>query len=272
MKNFQKLVPIITLLFGDKMIVSVLQGGLGNQMFQIACGYAYARKHKMDWAVNFRLSNCPNQGNQASVYRDNLYRKIPTTDIIPKQVYNEPNFGFSEIPKINGDCMFRGYFQSEKYFYGFQDEVREIFQFSNEVKDNVEIFIDELNKPILGIHIRRGDYVKFKNIHTNCGTDYYKKASKRIGEYSSSVICTDDWLTVSKEMSFSLAIKSPFENELEDMYFLSKCDKLVLCNSSFSWWGSFLGNASKTVVTKDWFANKSFEEYKDIYRNGWVLI
>lgn len=254
------------------MIVSVLQGGLGNQMFQIACGYAYSRKHQTDWAVNFHLSNCPNQGNRASVYRDNFYSRIPSTDLKPSHVYREPKFGFSKIPKINGDCIFQGYFQSEKYFDGFQDEVREIFQFPNEVKDNVEMFTDKLNKPLLGIHIRRGDYVKFKHVHTNCSADYYSKASKLIGNVGSSVVCTDDWDSVNKEMSFSSATKSTFKNELEDMYFLSKCDKLILCNSSFSWWGSFLGNASKTVVTKDWFVNKSFEDYKDIYRNGWVLI
>jgi len=254
------------------MIVSLLHGGLGNQMFQIACGYAYAKKHGMDWAVNFQLSNCPNQGNQASVYQNSFYRKIPSTDLVPKQMYNEPRFGYNEIPAVNGDCLFRGYFQTEKYFDGWQSEVKDLFEFPVEVKDNVETFIDDLPKPVLGIHIRRGDYVKFKNIHTKCGVDYYTKASKIVGGYGSSVVCSDDWASVEAEMNFSSARQSPFKNELEDMYFLSRCDSLVLCNSSFSWWGSFLGNASNIIMTKHWFANKPFEEFKDVFRDGWILI
>lgn len=254
------------------MIVSLLSGGLGNQMFQIANGYAYALKHQMDFAVNFQLANCPNQGNKASFYRDNFFKKIPGTDLVPKQVYKEPRFRFCEIPVLNGDCLFQGYFQSEKYFDGFQEEVKNLFEFPDEAKDNVEKFLEGLKKPVLGIHVRRGDYVKFQNVHAKCGNSYYSQASGLIGDYGSSVVCTDDWKGVIEELKFSKAVPSPFQNELEDMYFLSRCDSLVLCNSSFSWWGSFLGNASKNIVPRKWFNCYPFQEYKDIFREGWTLI
>ena len=35
------------------------------------------------------------------------------------------------------------------------------------------------------------------------------------------------------------------DNELEDLYSLSQCDSVIMSNSSFSWWGAFLGEKKK---------------------------
>ena len=40
------------------------------------------------------------------------------------------------------------------------------------------------------------------------------------------------------------------DNELEDLYSLSQCDSVIMSNSSFSWWGAFLGKKKKKLFVQ----------------------
>lgn len=253
------------------MIVPILKGGLGNQLFQIATAYAFAKRNSLDFAINYDLSYCPNQGSTAHKYKDNLYRNIPSTDFRPNSFFVEQGFNFSPIPKSDNILM-DGYFQTEKYFEDFSEEVGNLFVFPEEVKSKVDQFLNGLNHPVVGIHIRRGDYVRLSDYHKVQKSDYYVNASKEIGKCQ-AIICTDDWGTVQKEMKFTNAIQSPFTNEIEDLYLLSQCDSLVICNSSFSWWGAYLGkNKDKVIAPKQWFAEAGPQNYQDIYRKDWICL
>jgi hypothetical protein len=252
------------------MVVPILKGGLGNQMFQIANAYAYAKRNAFDFGINYDLSFCPNQGHVASKYKNNIYKNIPITNIKPNKVYSEIDFKFQEIPNGIDNVLFDGYFQSDKYFIDFEEDVRNLFTFLSEV-EVVKDFVQKF-KNLVGIHIRRGDYLKFKDYHGIQSSNYYIKASKIIGECN-AIICTDDWNTLKNEMSFKKAIKSPFDDEILDLYLLSQCDSLVICNSSFSWWGAFLGKKKdKVIAPKNWFNEKGHKEFNDVYRKGWIII
>lgn len=253
------------------MIVPILKGGLCNQMFQIATAYAFAKRNDFDFGINYELSFCPNQGSTAPKYKDTLYSKIPSTNFRPLSIYNEPKFNYNPIPVVD-NILLDGCFQTEKYFEDYKDDVKSLFTFSEEVKSKVNEFLKAFNKLVVGIHIRRGDYINLSSFHKVQKSDYYTKAAKLFQDYQ-AVICTDDWNTVQKEMSFSKAIKSPFGNEIEDLYLLSQCDSLVICNSSFSWWGAFLGkDKNKVVAPKNWFAENGPKEYNDVYRKEWILL
>lgn len=253
------------------MIVPILKGGLGNQMFQIANANAYAKRFGLDWGINYNLSYCPNQGSTATKYKNSLYSKIPSTDFQPSQLYIEPRFNFELIPKMD-NILLDGYFQSDKYFKDFSNDIKSLFTFPQEVKDKVDNFLKQINKPIVGIHIRRGDYVKLSYHHKVIKSDYYTEASKLVTGYT-PIVCSDDWTSVQKEMKFSNATLSPFKDEIEDLYLLSQCDALIMCNSSFSWWGTFLGKDKKIVVApKQWFGESGPKEFNDIYREGWICL
>lgn len=253
------------------MIVPILKGGLGNQMFQIANAFAFAKRNHFDWGINYILSFCPNQGSTAHKYRDNFYSKIPSTDMQLSSAWVEPRFNFTPIT-ITDNILLDGYFQSEKYFEDFRNEVKELFTFPEESKLKVDQFIKNLNHPLVGIHIRRGDYIRCSDHHKIQKADYYVEASKVLGK-SQAIVCTDDWSTVQKEMKFTNAINSPFTNEIEDLYLLSQCDSLVICNSSFSWWGAYLGkNKEKVIAPKQWFGESGPKEYQDIYRKEWICL
>jgi len=253
------------------MIVPILKGGLGNQMFQIANAYAYAKRHGFEWGINYSLSFCPNQGNTATKYRETLFKELPVTDYVPPMKYAEPTFAYSEIPKKD-NILLDGFFQSEKYFKDVVDEVKNLFNFSG-CQIIVKNFIQQFSKPLLGIHIRRGDYKKFACHHGIQGVDYYVRAANLFQEEHQSIICTDDLASVQSEMNFSKAKPSPFTEEMLDLYLLSQCQNIIMCNSSFSWWGAFLGvKKDKVVAPKNWFGPRGPQDFQDVYREDWICL
>jgi hypothetical protein len=110
------------------MIVNSLCGGLGNQLFQIAAGFAHAGRINSDFAINYDLFLTVGQGYDSQRYKFTLYKNIPETirsDFIP---YKEPRY--SHCPIINLDNLrLIGYFQSSKYFKGKEKEIKTLFHF-----------------------------------------------------------------------------------------------------------------------------------------------
>ena len=63
----------------------------------------------------------------------------------------------------------------------------------------------------------------------------------------------------------------PNDDEVFEMYLMSVCDEVIMANSSFSWWGSYLGKEGRTVAPKEWFMPNSIVNYQDIYRDDWIF-
>jgi len=252
------------------MIVPMLKGGLGNQMFQIANAYAFAKRHGLEWGINYGLSYCPNQGNTATKYRETLFKELPVTDYVPPMKYAEPTFNYREIPKRD-DIVLDGFFQTEKYFIDYSDEVHDLFTFPSKCEE-IDNFLKTFTQPTVGIHIRRGDYKKFAGHHGIQDGGYYARASQLFKDHQ-SFVCTDDWPSVQSEMTFSKALRSPYTDEVMDMYLLTRCQNVVMCNSSFSWWGAFLGvKKDKVVAPKNWFGPRGPKDFQDVYREGWICL
>ena len=111
------------------MISSYLTGGLGNQMFQIAAAYSLALENS-DEAV-FDLSSCKTfmQGNPASKYKQNIFKKIKDQDNLSfDYIHEEKNHAFNKIP-YGKNLLLKGYFQSEKYFINNKKKNKRTFQF-----------------------------------------------------------------------------------------------------------------------------------------------
>ena len=122
------------------MITSRLKGGLGNQMFQIAAGYAHAKNTDQDFAIDFNITHHGGQGHPHLKYKDNLFKTIPTDSFKGRDfvMYNEPTFKYSEIIKDDKDMMIDGYFQSEKYFEKYRDDILNLFTFPDDIVEQVE--------------------------------------------------------------------------------------------------------------------------------------
>jgi len=267
------------------MVTSYLQGGLGNQIFQIAAAYAHSNKN-FDTAV-FDLNNSytPHQGNNISKYKNNIFSEfnhMDNTYEICDKIFSQPNFSYCDIPYVNNQQL-QGFYQSEKFFLNIKKElVNKLISGLKSEKEKYEEVINYTNKleqhgnfkNIISIHIRRGDYIKFPHVHTLCSLEYYKNAlsfmKEKIGDFTPIFISDDkQWC----EDNFK-GIVSPFKDELEDLILMSNCKHNIIANSSFSWWGAYLNqNPNKTVIgPKKWFGVGGPQDQEDIIPNDWIKI
>jgi len=263
------------------MIVSNIKGGLCNQLFQIAAGYAHAQRCGTFFGINYNMQHNCIQGHPPTKYKDNLYKNIIETDGIPQASYHEPKFEYSPIPETGKDLLIDGYFQSEKYFSDYREEVAKLFVFPEEIKEKVDTKFNSLkNKKKIGIHIRRGDYKIYSTTHPVQPVDYYERALKKFSMEQMAgdaifILCTDDLRSVQGEFDLDKLgfVYSNAKSELEDLYILSQCDSVVISNSSFAWWGAWMGKKKEKVIAPGvWFGPDGPQDYHDIYLKWWEKI
>lgn len=151
-----------------------------------------------------------------------------------------------------------GYFQTEKYFKDFENEIRKDFTFilplskkSEEIRWKIE------NSNSVSIHIRRGDYLKGNNLnyHWICSIDYYKKAIDYLESKQKNLtyfFFSDDIERVKQNFSLENAYYidwNTWVDSRQDMQLMSLCKHNIIANSSFSRrWAWLNKNLDKVVV------------------------
>lgn len=271
------------------MIVIKLQGGLGNQMFQYAAGLGAAHNLKTNLKIdlswfdslkkgetprfyeldNFRLKQDFIRNNQYYFVDEPIKKRLLSFGKVGLNSYKEPHFEYDKnFMKIKNNTYLEGYFQTEEYFKSISTEILKNFSIKSEasIKSNEIINLAHKNESV-SLHVRRGDYVTNKNaskFHGLMGEEYYKKAISIVNKKIKSpkyFIFSDEIEWVKK--SFDLPKGSIFvthnKSGIEDMRIMIECKHNIIANSSFSWWGAWLGqNEDKKVVApKVWFLDKS---------------
>jgi hypothetical protein len=293
------------------MIIVELTGGIGNQMFQYAFAHILAHKNKTKLKLdvsffkitnatpshtprNFELDVFSNQCNIASEEDINSFLKLSRYNQLKKKlgfnypkIYREKQFHFDhEFIKINSSAYIKGYFQSYKYWNGHEDEIKKIFNISENTMDTVnkELLVQIRNTNAIAVHIRRGDYVtnsETQQFHGNCSFEYYINAINLIASKSKDFTLfffSDDsqWVkTQFESISFPKVFVSHNKdnNSWKDIYLMKSCKHNIIANSSFSWWGSWLNNNSDKVVIapKQWFAVQEPEiNTNDLIPSAWI--
>ena len=120
-------------------VTTKLQGGIGNMLFQIAAAYAYSKKNDKEFILS--KENAIIVHKNIEHYKDNILKNIKFSNFIkPHTQYDENGFHYQDIPNYDSDVLLFGYFQSEKYFKYYEDDIRELFmsyevELKNEIKN-----------------------------------------------------------------------------------------------------------------------------------------
>ena len=258
----------------SNLISCNLMGGLGNQMFQAAHALSQGLKHNRD-VVFIPRSWTPMQGRQTETYINNIFRNLKFVDSIDDFTkVSEGPWEYSEVNPNEENTVFDGYFQSGKNFLGFDDKIKELFSPSEEFVEQMYLKYPELKNPnTLSIHIRKGDYLANPEIHPTVGKTYIEKALSEIGEYSHVFVFSDDknWVKENINLSSMTIID---EEDYNEVWLMSLCSNNIICNSTFSWWGSFLNkNLNKKIIAPSiWFGHRGPRMFNDIYESNWVVI
>ena len=290
-----------------------LNGGLGNQMFQYALGHIIAFKHDARILLDKRLFELKEKkpghtprdfelgvfgiDHPTALESDiHYFTRLTVLQKIkrelnlnyPKMLY-EKDFSFdNKIINAIPPVYLHGFFQSYKYFEGYEEDIRKAFKFP-------EIRLEGKNKELMGriklkpsasVHIRRGDYVADKitnKLHGNCSLNYYKQAISEVTKFDDEVeffFFSDDIKWVENEFEM-LPVKKTFvdsntgKNSWKDMLLMSYCNYNIIANSSFSWWAAWLNNnpLKKVIAPKRWFNDPDKEMYTfDLIPEEWIRI
>lgn len=242
-------------------------GRLGNQMFQCAAAIGYAKKYNVGWA-------CPNDTKEVPRFHE-FFPGLQRYDGHEFKRYNvaDPSqFDYSPIPFHPNGVKLVGFFQSEKFFEGAQDEIRKVFKLNIEPVDAVSI------------HVRRGDYVMHSNSFPPVTEDYLLKGlllNINVAPPEKIIIfsddpkwCMDNLTTINKTYKVEY---SEGRNEYDDLSLMASCSHHIIANSSFSWWGAWLGhNPNKIVVSPhytSWFGpGFTGAPPKDLIPDSWHQI
>lgn len=260
------------------MIISKLQGGLGNQLFQWEAARSYSDVHNCEH--KFDTSFYPYQNfRQLELYNfENLtFSTINRFDIGKPIIEINDNYHFQELPYVN-DCVvfLNGFWQSEKYFIKSQNIIRKELSPDEETLSRLKR-TPLLETNTLSLHIRRTDYVSSNGYHPVQPISYYEEAINIIGDYDFIFVFSDDIEWCMNNLKFKNMIfmggSTGFSN-VEEMWLMSMCKNHIIANSSFSWWGAWLNsNPNKKVVAPlNWFGSHTNINDSDIVPDSWIKI
>jgi len=282
------------------MIVIKLMGGLGNQMFQYAAGLSAAERLgtelKMDLSWfdsleevdtprfyeldNFNLKQEFINKNDFVLKNDGFKNRIINIRKKQLDLYLEPQFNYSDkFLKIKNNTYIEGYFQTEKYFNSIRGDVIESFTLKNKASVKSAKIIDQIkNSDSVSLHVRRGDYVSNKNankFHGLMGEAYYKKAialiNKKIKNPKYFIFSDEiEWVKNSFDLPKNSVYITHNKSGIEDMRIMIECKHNIIANSSFSWWGAWLGDEKNKLVIAPvyWFKSKE-ADLSDIIPKRW---
>lgn len=244
-------------------------GGLGNQLFQFATLYAYCKKYGYLPIFDPKYSGELHSKDLFWEQFPEFQRVFPKESLVKPHVWQEDDAQFSPIPPLfeHKYILLRGYYNDERYFLEYQTEIIHLFR--NAICQSTQLTMSE--KSVLGIHVRRGDYLKFGNVFHHLQPLYYYRSVKRILEKS----CFETITVVSEDLPWSKQHFSSekFQNDfdvcyrngsiLEDFFYLMNCKALCIANSTFSWWAAYLNPyVSVVFFPLPWFTLPKWVEFK----------
>ena len=256
-------------------------GQLGNQMFQYAATLGIARYTGVAFTIPDHDEVVVDAlGNRLRIELFDCFDIKPdnTGLLQTDHVISEKGFEFDSTILHSSrqvDYTLYGFFQTEKYFKHCADEVRQQFSFKQEIIGECKEIIENYFDDPIGLHIRRGDFLINSGNHYNQSLDYYEAALKKFDVSRQVVIFSDDpdWCMRQALFADDKFIVSQATGPYHDLYLMTQCSDFIIANSTFSWWGAWLGNSGRVIAPKKWFGpNNAHLNTKDLFPEHWEVL
>lgn len=285
------------------MIITAINGGLGNQLFQYAAGLSLATKYQVPLKIHTQFKSTDTtrtlgishfNTNVEEASTEDLDHLYPSSSIkraiqalLPaqyKHFYKEHEFAYqTSFEKLGASVYLKGYWQSEKYFTGIAEQVKEVFRLDPTLFQNIESLIDNLkHTEALAMHVRKGDYLKqpYATYYAELDAVYYNSALKvlqKISPHLQVYVFTDDpeWvkLNLPLAMPYTLMSGSATKTMYEDFEAMRSCKYHIIANSSFSWWTAWLSDRKdkQIIAPRQWFKNGP-SDTQDLIPKSWLIL
>lgn len=270
------------------MIITKLEGGHSNQLFQYAAGRRLAHKLGVElfmdkwWFDNVVDIDTPRfyelgdyNFSQRFINRGDFALVEDSPDNLRVKIYNltkgrskprirhirQKGNGFNEeILDLGDNVYLDGWWQDEKYFKDIRGLLLKEVELKTKPSAQNAKWLKQIKESAsVSLHIRRGDYVHNKmtnKFHGVLEPAYYQKAldylEKTAGSKDLSLfIFSNDigWCKQNLKFKYPTVFVDAENSGAEDMRLMKHCKHNIMANSSFSWWGAWLNqNPAKIVI------------------------
>ncbi len=285
----------------------LLQGRLGNQMFEYAAAHAVAKRlnlkvacykrtypHLLDcWSLRdvdirggcgifhhpqFRI---PKALIAAFLAQQNRYFK----DAYDKVPDNKGRGG--KYQSLGRGALIVGCVQNQKYFIDVVDDIRKIYRPSSPLSPIAKEHLAVIrgNPRSVAIHIRGDDYLQdyWLALMGRCDGAYYTRAMTHmesiLGFHPKYFVFTDDnkatneiIASLPERLKRGISIVSDGRTApWEDMVLMSHCRHHIISNSTFAWWGAWLNtNADARVIGPDPWYRGGEKKHTSCMPDHWI--
>lgn len=177
------------------MITVLINGGLGNQLFQVFATLATAIRNE-DTCYFMHMPRDAT-GKRTTYWKSLLHNLMPLTVISTPSnvqrfmrlpVHQETGFRYTKLPSktaMNSTPLkLVGYFQSDKYFADVRDEIYAKIQLIEQHDGIKTMFQDSAwfsgGAMTIAMHFRIGDYAQIQDAHPILPLEYYRRALHHI--------------------------------------------------------------------------------------------
>lgn len=245
------------------MISYLPMGRMGNALFQAAATIALALRNGTEFSMPTKTSS-DFWSPLILQHLVNPKYESGRADI----VLSEPHFHYAPIEYNkawdNSHVILRGYYQSEKHFIDFKDEVIRLFNFPYNRNDG-----------FVSVHIRRTDFIELANKHPKVSDEWYLEAMN-IFTGKKFLFFSDDIQYCKKSFGHRSDCYFSEGNSIEqDLIDMANCEHNILSASTFAWWGGYLNRNEdkKIVLPKLWFTeNWDNANTNDVVPETWIKI
>lgn len=282
------------------MIVIEPIGGIGNQLFIYGTGLANARRLSVSLVADLtRISADPAREFELASFENSLtdeqFRPAPSKQSVGyvlhkryprfsergryKNLVYETDMCFDpRLLRVPDGSRLRGYFQSWRYVDGIAETLRKQVRSLSVPSANFLSQRSHLRQlqDWVGVHVRLGDY---RNLpHMWLPEEYFRMALAQLDAWDRDqriVVFSDSPAEAKKMLIWTrfenvLFLESSGLSPLETLLLMSEAPRLVIGNSTFSWWAGFIGDepARPVVFPSPWSLRGSPNE--DLTPPHWI--
>jgi hypothetical protein len=278
------------------MIISYLQGGMGNQMHQFAMGYAQAKRFNTGLILDLTNFQTDRMRQYSLGLWGGIHKKYDLAHGSLIDIHeNGMPYNQQIVDQITKDSCLKGYWQTEKYFTPYAKDLFQIFTpylpITSIGRDTLREIETCGNRSVF-LTIRRTDYVG-NSFHGELPQSYYDQALYYIADNAGInprvFVFSDDpkWCEENFRTPFETTIAGNFDRttrdhlgrEDEELFLMRQCAHSVCANSSYSFWGAWLADQNPWILNKrivvapqQWFGSASNEDSRDIVPERWVKL
>ena len=260
----------------SRFVVVELSGRIGNQLFQFATGLGVARDAGADLLFTARRVASPDLLLPDLI--GGLYVEATKLDLLrvgqfdwevrPQSLWSSVSLhGVRLVRRARGrtppsvtvwvdtgrfrpavfdrdlPMYVQGHFQSERYFARHADEVAGAIRWPSDTPR-----LPHADTPTVGVSFRRGDY---NELGWTLPMDYYDRAIELMVRRFGPVTFLpfgDDRAFVElvadriARQGAVIDVLSIADDPISQLSLFSQCDHCVISNSSFAWWGAWIGD------------------------------